>query len=191
MLLPEPLEKPLVPVSPVTVHEYVVPATTGSVVSEIDVDPPLQKDCEEGVATATGTGFTVQDTELTLELQPVPSHSLLASTIVVSATPFPDMDVMDGIVEDHAPQLTPLLLDTRYSFVHVPVPLLPPDTLTVNCVPAQTVETLGDFVILGAIGSGTTVISTAAVGKDSQDTPPTVDTVIRLNQVVWVNAPGE
>jgi hypothetical protein len=43
MLLPAPAEKPAVPVPPLTVHENVVPATVGDVLSAIAVAVPLQK----------------------------------------------------------------------------------------------------------------------------------------------------
>jgi hypothetical protein len=59
----------------------------------------------------------------------------------------------------------------------------------VSTVPAHTSAKLGDFVIVGAIGSGTTVTSTGVVATDSHDTPPTVEIVILLNHVVCVNAP--
>lgn len=59
MLLPEPLEKPLVTDGPLAVHEKVVPETLGEVLKAILVDPLLQNDWDDGVAVAVGIGLIV------------------------------------------------------------------------------------------------------------------------------------
>lgn len=67
MLDPLPDDAPDTPVW-ATVQENVVPVIL--LVREIDVEPPEQNDCEEGVAVATGFGFTVIVTDTGVPEQP-------------------------------------------------------------------------------------------------------------------------
>ena len=69
MVLPLPAEAPLASVCDVTVHENVVPVTVLD--RAILVVAPEQIVGEEGVAIATGVGFTLMVTVVGLPLQPL------------------------------------------------------------------------------------------------------------------------
>lgn len=67
ILVPELLLAPLTPLCEV-VHENVAPATL--LVNAMDVAPPEQKLCEDGVAVVVGIGLTVTVATMAVPLHP-------------------------------------------------------------------------------------------------------------------------
>jgi len=169
--VPEPAENPPVPVSPLTVQLNVVPITVGTVLRAMLVVPPLQNVWLEGVATTTGTGFTVQFTELVFELQPSPPQFLLVSMMVVADTPPGALAVMLGTLVLHEDHDTPLFSEYLNSSSQVPVPPLPLTTFTESAVPAHTGLVFGVRVMVGATGSATTCQMYVFTGERSQPVP--------------------
>lgn len=62
-----------------------------------------------------------------------------------------------GTDADHALQFDPLSVEYRYSSAVVPLPPDPADIITVKIWPEHTFAIFGLLVIIGAIGSATTV----------------------------------
>jgi len=74
-------DPPLIPLPCDTVHVKVLPDTL--LVSEMPVEVPLQMDALEGLAVATGLGFTVTST-----VNAVPAQPVAVGVTVYLTTPF-------------------------------------------------------------------------------------------------------
>lgn len=85
-------------------------------------------------------------------VHPEPLAVLRLSTRLVPATA-----AKLGTVADHALHVELLLVEYLYSSAIVPVPPEPAVVVTVKVCPAQTVASVGLFVIPGATGCATTV----------------------------------
>ena len=105
------------------------------------------------IVGAVGSATTVQETVFPATVpQPSPVQFLLDSTVFVPTTAVKDGKLLDQVEK-------PLPLSYLYWLLQ-PTPPVPPLLVTVNVAPAHTLATFGDFVIVGADGSATTVIVT-------------------------------